>query len=157
MSIGASVRQRLVDSQGSVGDRARQRRWDMVTAVFPDLAEMDVIDLGGRVSTWLSAPVRPRSVHVVNLEQQQDEADDDSITAEYGDACELPEHVRSRGYDAVFSNSVLEHVGGHERRQRFVPDPKSTRLNSSHVAISYAVFCLKKKNNKNSLYFAVID
>src|SRR5439155_21026646 len=28
------------------------------------------------------------------------------------------------------------------------PDRKSTRLNSSHVAISYAVFCLKKKNNK---------
>src|SRR5437660_11702770 len=27
-------------------------------------------------------------------------------------------------------------------------DRKSTRLNSSHVAISYAVFCLKKKNNK---------
>src|SRR5690625_4082534 len=28
------------------------------------------------------------------------------------------------------------------------PDRKSTRLNSSHVAISYAVFCLKKKRNK---------
>src|SRR5207253_3771151 len=28
-------------------------------------------------------------------------------------------------------------------------DRKSTRLNSSHVAISYAVFCLKKKNNEN--------
>src|SRR5690625_5754606 len=27
-----------------------------------------------------------------------------------------------------------------------VLDRKSTRLNSSHVAISYAVFCLKKKN-----------
>src|SRR5690625_6091483 len=27
-------------------------------------------------------------------------------------------------------------------------DRKSTRLNSSHVAISYAVFCLKKKNNE---------
>src|SRR5690554_7503036 len=27
-------------------------------------------------------------------------------------------------------------------------DRKSTRLNSSHVRISYAVFCLKKKNNK---------
>src|SRR5690625_6420127 len=27
-------------------------------------------------------------------------------------------------------------------------DRKSTRLNSSHVAISYAVFCLKKKNSK---------
>src|SRR5438067_13498998 len=29
-------------------------------------------------------------------------------------------------------------------------DRKSTRLNSSHVSISYAVFCLKKKNNINS-------
>src|SRR5690625_5306793 len=28
-------------------------------------------------------------------------------------------------------------------------DRKSTRLNSSHVAISYAVFCLKKKNRNN--------
>src|SRR5690625_7048286 len=37
-------------------------------------------------------------------------------------------------------------AGRHER------DRKSTRLNSSHVAISYAVFCLKKKKiNKRSL------
>src|SRR5437660_4540863 len=28
------------------------------------------------------------------------------------------------------------------------PDRKSTRLNSSHVAISYAVFCLKKKKTR---------
>src|SRR5439155_5899636 len=28
------------------------------------------------------------------------------------------------------------------------PDRKSTRLNSSHVAISYAVFCLKKKKKR---------
>src|SRR5207249_8479403 len=27
----------------------------------------------------------------------------------------------------------------------YMPDRKSTRLNSSHVSISYAVFCLKKK------------
>src|SRR5690606_40621444 len=30
------------------------------------------------------------------------------------------------------------------------PDRKSTRLNSSHVKISYAVFCLKKKNSRNT-------
>src|SRR5436189_4349514 len=30
-----------------------------------------------------------------------------------------------------------------------VPDRKSTRLNSSHRCISYAVFCLKKKKKKN--------
>src|SRR3712207_7296942 len=34
---------------------------------------------------------------------------------------------------------------GDERRQL---DRKSTRLNSSHANISYAVFCLKKKKNK---------
>src|SRR5690625_6697290 len=31
-------------------------------------------------------------------------------------------------------------------------DRKSTRLNSSHVAISYAVFCLKKKNHTAKIY-----
>src|SRR5436853_4995421 len=30
-------------------------------------------------------------------------------------------------------------------------DRKSTRLNSSHLGISYAVFCLKKKNTKNTI------
>src|SRR6266513_5358397 len=36
------------------------------------------------------------------------------------------------------------------RRARPWPDRKSTRLNSSHVSISYAVFCLKKKKIKPS-------
>src|SRR2546430_14930090 len=44
---------------------------------------------------------------------------------------------RRRGYDAVSS-------GRHAHHDR---DRKSTRLNSSHSQISYAVFCLKKKNN----------
>src|SRR2546426_6331098 len=33
-----------------------------------------------------------------------------------------------------------------------VPDRKSTRLNSSHLVISYAVFCLKKKKNDHPLH-----
>src|SRR5256885_9960024 len=37
-----------------------------------------------------------------------------------------------------------EVVVQHERLRRFL-DRKSTRLNSSHLVISYAVFCLKKK------------
>src|SRR5439155_21747292 len=39
------------------------------------------------------------------------------------------------------------------------PDRKSTRLNSSHVAISYAVFCLKKKTSSPSpqLYWPLSD
>src|SRR5688572_31414028 len=34
-------------------------------------------------------------------------------------------------------------------------DRKSTRLNSSHSQISYAVFCLKKKNKKKTYYLRV--
>src|SRR5207249_9612021 len=34
-----------------------------------------------------------------------------------------------------------------EKSSSSFTDRKSTRLNSSHVSISYAVFCLKKKNN----------
>src|SRR5262245_62961652 len=33
-------------------------------------------------------------------------------------------------------------------RLRFLEDRKSTRLNSSHLGISYAVFCLKKKRHR---------
>src|SRR5690606_41837050 len=40
----------------------------------------------------------------------------------------------------------LTHAARHELRAALViADRKSTRLNSSHVKISYAVFCLKKK------------
>src|SRR3712207_8253254 len=35
----------------------------------------------------------------------------------------------------------------------FALDRKSTRLNSSHANISYAVFCLKKKNKLSSLHY----
>src|SRR5205807_8784366 len=42
----------------------------------------------------------------------------------------------------VLSASVLDRVPGTEQ------DRKSTRLNSSHLVISYAVFCLKKKKTK---------
>src|SRR3712207_7670879 len=35
-------------------------------------------------------------------------------------------------------------------------DRKSTRLNSSHANISYAVFCLKKKNNITTILFIIL-
>src|SRR5437773_7899904 len=35
-------------------------------------------------------------------------------------------------------------------------DRKSTRLNSSHITISYAVFCLKKKTNKKTMSSNII-
>src|SRR5690625_2538891 len=52
------------------------------------------------------------------------------------DICRSGLFPRGQPSDVVVE---LEFVG--------VGDRKSTRLNSSHVAISYAVFCLKKKKN----------
>src|SRR5256885_9490474 len=50
--------------------------------------------------------------------------------------------------------SVPWHRGARRRGQtsrlQQTPDRKSTRLNSSHLVISYAVFCLKKKNSHAS-------
>src|SRR5437773_8727736 len=44
---------------------------------------------------------------------------------------------------------AVHHHGGHLGRAADVgADRKSTRLNSSHITISYAVFCLKKKKKK---------
>src|SRR3712207_8644814 len=41
-----------------------------------------------------------------------------------------------------------QRAAGSEQREPGAGDRKSTRLNSSHANISYAVFCLKKKNMK---------
>src|SRR5690348_18394871 len=50
---------------------------------------------------------------------------------------------RARRHRAVRGRRHREPLGGLPLRDR-----KSTRLNSSHPSISYAVFCLKKKKNK---------
>src|SRR5256885_10707275 len=50
--------------------------------------------------------------------------------------------------------SHIRPYGEHEK-QTAQRDRKSTRLNSSHLVISYAVFCLKKK--KNTLWHALTD
>src|SRR2546430_3963368 len=55
--------------------------------------------------------------------------------------------VRSRGH--------LRHVPALRRHRLGSQDRKSTRLNSSHSQISYAVFCLQKKKTQNSAYSAV--
>src|SRR5207244_13230617 len=50
---------------------------------------------------------------------------------------------RGGGDDHALRRGVLE--------ERGITDRKSTRLNSSHQIISYAVFCLKKKNKTRCL------
>src|SRR5207253_5822638 len=49
-------------------------------------------------------------------------------------------------FGAVREQPLALPPGDEEERMVLHLDRKSTRLNSSHVAISYAVFCLKKKS-----------
>src|SRR5437899_9413006 len=61
--------------------------------------------------------------------------------------------ARERAQRAVAANAGRQgrdlRAGRGAHRPAY-PDRKSTRLNSSHLGISYAVFCLKKKKTKNS-------
>src|SRR5688572_33510284 len=50
--------------------------------------------------------------------------------------------------DVVILDNLGSHKGLAVRRAIRAADRKSTRLNSSHSQISYAVFCLKKKKKK---------
>src|SRR5690606_19072710 len=63
-----------------------------------------------------------------------------------------PEHTRrrslvNRGFTPRAIGALEQHI--REICDDLLDDRKSTRLNSSHVKISYAVFCLKKKNKTN--------
>src|ERR1035438_3939193 len=55
----------------------------------------------------------------------------------------LEDHQGLAGYELNVSCPNTSHGGIYFSSD---PDRKSTRLNSSHLGISYAVFCLKKKN-----------
>src|SRR3712207_8885549 len=78
---------------------------------------------------------RSREGDEVDVDGEEDQLDghqdDDDVLAVQEDS-EHPEGEQDRGDGEI----VVE------------ADRKSTRLNSSHANISYAVFCLKKKKNK---------
>src|SRR5437899_9640959 len=62
----------------------------------------------------------------------------------------LAQNNRTRGHAlTLIKNRSRVNVRKNFFSQRVVKDRKSTRLNSSHLGISYAVFCLKKKKKKN--------
>lgn len=113
------IRRILVESPSSLGARARARRWDLFRARFPAIGDMRVLDLGGTVESWHRAPVQPAHVTVLNL-YEPGESDDDRILPLTGDACRAADALAHAGadqdFDLVFSNSLIEHVGGHAPR-----------------------------------------
>jgi hypothetical protein len=102
------------DRTGSFTHRFRQQRTEEFRRRFPDLADMRVLDLGGTAVSWRVLGLQPGSVTIVNLDRIEGPYEPwmDTVQA---DAC-----AGGFGqYDLVFSNSLLEHLGGHARRQQF--------------------------------------
>ena len=60
--------------------------------------------------------------------------------------------TEAAGAAADVVSDVVPEEPEHAELPPLVGDRKSTRLNSSHQIISYAVFCLKKKKNKKKNY-----
>src|SRR5690348_17655362 len=62
--------------------------------------------------------------------------------------------IAVRGHEVELAEQALRlealRIDEHRALEVVLRDRKSTRLNSSHPSISYAVFCLKKKKKKNN-------
>jgi hypothetical protein len=121
--VGASLRGRLANpaSQRSWAARARAQRRQWLLDTFPDLESLRVIDLGGTVQYWLPAEVQPRELVVVNNDAAQGSAEPAPawMSVVRADACCLPESLLTERFDLAYSNSLIEHLGGHARRLEF--------------------------------------
>jgi hypothetical protein len=113
------TRERFVESPGSIGARAREQRWRLFGRLFPDIASLHVVDLGGTTEWWHRAPLRPASVTIVNINDPGPAAEP-WLQPIFGNACAASQALAQAGcrssYDLVFSNSLIEHVGGHAAR-----------------------------------------
>jgi hypothetical protein len=118
----------FVESPRSIGARTRAQRWQLFGRLFPDIAEMHVLDLGGTTEWWHRAPVRPASVTILNL-NEPGETSENWLQPVMGDACAARQALTAAGqairYDMVFSNSLIEHVGGHAARSALADEVRA--------------------------------
>src|SRR5438132_2388516 len=112
-----------VQSQTRVLMRALQRL-QIPTLMFVNKVDRVGAD-GERALNDISERLTPATVAMASVHSEGTRA---AVATPHADA------------DPVFRSRLVDVLAEHE-------DRKSTRLNSSHTVISYAVFCLKKKNN----------
>src|SRR2546426_2170366 len=97
--------------------------------------------------------LEPRHPGVAERAQREGVLHDDVL-----DACRPQAAPQLRELGDIEPREVRDVHGGsapqavRQGRHHLLLDRKSTRLNSSHLVISYAVFCLKKKKNNRIKY-----
>src|SRR3712207_7916920 len=107
----------------------------MVVFFFNDTATTEIYTLSLHVALPIFGPMWPQEALYCHGSDQMELTGE--LVCDFGDIEGMPG-----------GPSWVEH-------DRFcsLQDRKSTRLNSSHANISYAVFCLKKKNKPSSPFF----
>ena len=75
---------------------------------------MRVLDLGGTAGFWQHMRIVPADLTLVNIVDRGAEG----MRTIVGDACDPPAAALDREYDLVLSNSVIDQVGGLERRRQ---------------------------------------
>src|SRR2546426_116809 len=103
-----------------------------------DMAVVGVSERAGRAAQHLQG--HGDGQRALGVEEEAERASLDELHRDEEDPAQLP--------DAVDRDDVRMIELGHHARFALEPlGRKSTRLNSSHLVISSAVFCLKKKKN----------
>jgi hypothetical protein len=111
------VRGLLVANEMSLAERLRRRRWAILLRHIPRFEDLRVVDLGGTAHWWNNALVIPHHVTVVNL--YETDPGPPTVRMVEGDALQADELLKGEEFDLVFSNSLIEHLGGHAARRRF--------------------------------------
>src|SRR5688572_14721758 len=131
-----------------LADKRIRRAFESVSGVG------QVVIIGGQkrqVNVWID-PIRLRALNLTALDVQRTIASQ-NLQMPGGRVDTGPEQLTLRILGRVerpdeIGDLVIRTEAGHPIRVR---DRKSTRLNSSHSQISYAVFCLKKKKKHTTL------
>src|SRR5438874_1294828 len=114
------------------------------------IAYVDLREIAGQF--YIQATARPGQ----NLDQVEKELDEElAHFLRDGPRAEELQRVKTE-YMANFVRGI-ERIGGFGGKSDQLADRKSTRLNSSHVEISYAVFCLKKKKDMTKYLVGYIN
>ena len=114
--MGSFYRQVVLGMRGPFSAAMRARRTEHFVRSLNLQGGERIIDLGGAPSIW--SDVKPvLDIVMVNLPGGivKDPGSHHNITYVEGDACDLPQYA-DNSFDIAFSNSVIEHVGGPEKR-----------------------------------------
>ncbi len=96
----------------------RARRMALLARTVGLTQGMRVLDVGGTIDIWRLAPVMPRLVLLNQARARYEIGNGEAVVL--GDGASLP--FADQSFDLVFSNSVIEHVGGRAEQIRFASE-----------------------------------